>query len=282
MARSVGYFWPAVAGIGLVSLLALPAAFAQAGSAAVAGRVLDAETGRPLAGVVVQVVGKNRFAETDTAGAFRLGGLDPQLVGVRLFRPGYTTVERGLNLFASRTVSVEYRMQSEGTRLPEVSVEARPEPTPTARMLEGFNERRRLGAGTFYDQATLERWEHRRMGDILRGVPGVKLFTNGSSVTIATNRQATRSFTQGGGPCFLNVLVDGMEIGKGTNLNGLVAISDLAGVEIYSGISDIPAMYRDPGNMCGAIMFWTRRGWGRGGEAGERPPGGRRDGARTR
>jgi len=274
MARSLRQLWPVIGGVGLLAVLALPQAPAQTGSAAVAGRVLDAQTRKPLAGVVVQLVGRNRFAETDAAGAFRLGGLDPQLVSVRIFHPGFTTVQRGLNLFAGRTVAVEYLLTPEATRLPEVRVLAKPEPTPTARMLEGFNERRRLGAGTFFDQATMERWEHRRMGDILRGVPSVRLYTNGSTVTAATNRQATRSFTRGGGPCYLDVLVDGMRVstdgGPPPDLNGLVAISELAAVEVYAGISDIPALYREPGNMCGAIMFWTRRG----GEAGEKPPGG--------
>jgi hypothetical protein len=257
--------------------LACPLAIAaQPGSAAVAGRVFDAQTREPIAGAVLQLVGRNRFVETDSAGAFRLGGLDPQLVSVRIFHSGYGSVQRSLNLFAGRTVAVEYLLTPEATRLAEVRIEARPEATPTARVLEGFEERRRLGAGTFFDQETLERWTHRRMGDILRGVPSVRLITSGSTVVAATNRQGVRSFGRGGGPCYLDVIVDGMRIGGSNsappNLNGLVSVSELIGVEIYPGLASVPAVYRTPGNMCGAIMFWTRRGWGKGGAAGERPP----------
>ncbi len=246
----------------------------QAGTAALTGRVLDAESRQPLAGVVVQLAGLGRFAETDSAGAFRFGGLDPQLVNVRLFHPGYAAVERGINLFGGRTASVEYVMVGEtgSQRLPEVRVAGRLVPTPTAQMLEGFNERRRLGAGVFNDQETLDRWHHRRIDDIMRGVPSVALHKEGNRSFVATNRQGTRSFTRGGGPCFLDVLVDGQLLytqspnmgnrgGRAPpDINGLVATMELAGIEVHSGIATMPAAYRTPGNMCGAIMFWTKRG----------------------
>ena len=160
-------------------------------------RAPDATTRQPVAGAVIQLAGLNHLAETDTAGAFRLGGLEPQLVSVRVFHPNYAAVQRGLNLFANRTVQVEYLLTAQVQRLPEVLVVEKPEPTPTARVLEGFEERRRLGAGTFFDQAMLERSMHRRMGDMLREVPTIKLIGTGSEVRAATNRQATRSIMGG-------------------------------------------------------------------------------------
>jgi hypothetical protein len=246
----------------------------QAGSAAIAGRVLDATTRVPLSGVVVQLAGLGRFAETDSAGAFRFGGLDPQLVNVRLFHSGYAAVERGVNLFAGRTASVEYVMAGEtaSQRLPEVRVAGRAVPTPTAQMLEGFNERRRLGGGVFIDEETLNRWHHRRPADVMRGLPSVRVVGDGSRAFVATNRQATKSFSRGGGPCYLDVLVDGQllytqsdQVGNRggrapLDINGLIAVSEMAAIEVHSGIATMPAAYRTPGNMCGAIMFWTKRG----------------------
>lgn len=249
-------------------------------SAAISGRVIDAATRLPIRGVVVQLGGAGQYAETDSSGMFRLGGLTPQLASIRLFHPGYALVQRSLNLFAGRTVPVEYAMTAEIQRLADVRVEGVPAPTPTERMLEGFTERRRTGFGTFFDQTDLTRWEHRLVGDVLRGVSSVKVIGDLSFVTVATNRLATRSMVRDLGPCYLDIIVDGNLIYSQSslaggasqpppNVNAIVSITELAGVEIYAGVSDIPARYRSPGNMCGAILFWTRRGWGLMGEKGE-------------
>jgi hypothetical protein len=101
-----------------------------------------------------------------------------------------------------------------------------------------------------------------------------------SNVYVATNRLAVRSMVRDLGPCFLDIIIDGNLIYSQSslaggasqpppNINALITVTELAGVEIYGGFSDIPAKYRSAGNMCGAILFWTRRGWGQLGEKGE-------------
>jgi hypothetical protein len=269
--RSVGW----LVGMGLLSL---PVGLgAQQATAGIRGRVIDAATRLPISGVVVQLGGSGQFVESDSTGTFRFSRIQPHLARIRIFHPGYTLVERSLNLYARRTVAVEYALTPEVQRLADVRVEGAPELSPTELMLEGFTERRRTGFGTFFDQTDLTRWEHRLISDVLRGVSSVKAIGDLSHVYVATNRLATRSMVRDLGPCFLDIIVDGNLIysqsslagGAGQappNINAIISITELAGVEIYGGVSDIPARYRSPGNLCGAILFWTKRGWGRVGE----------------
>jgi hypothetical protein len=270
---------------GLVSALGASPVLAQGRSAAIRGRIIDATTRLPIAGVVVQIGGSGQFAESDSGGTFRFGGLQPRLARIRIFHPGYALVERSLNLYAGRTVPIEYALVPEVQRLEELRVEGAPVLSPTAMMLEGFTERRRTGFGTFFDQADLTRWEHRLISDILRGVSSVRAIGDLSNVTVATNRRATRSMVRDLGPCYLDIIIDGNLIYSQSplaggaslpppNINALITVTELAGVEVYGGVSDIPAKYRSAGNMCGAILFWTRRGWGVGGEKAEPKRGG--------
>jgi hypothetical protein len=265
---------------GLVSAFGASPLLGQGGSAAIRGRIIDATTRLPIAGVVVQVGGAGVFAESDSTGAFRFGGLQPQLARIRIFHPGYALVERSLNLYPRRTVPIEYALVPEIQRLADVRVEAAVPLSPTAMMLEGFTERRRTGFGTFFDETDLTRWEHRLISDVLRGVSSVKAIGDMSNVYVATNRLAVRSMVRDLGPCFLDIIIDGNLIYSQSslaggasqpppNINALITVTELAGVEIYGGVSDIPAKYRSAGNMCGAILFWTRRGWGPLGEKGE-------------
>jgi hypothetical protein len=269
---------PSLAGI-ILAVVTLPAgqpATAQVPSrpATVLGRVLDAATRQPLRYVVVDIVDQERRVETDEAGLFRIEGLSPQLVTVRLRSIGYAVTERSLNLFAGREAAVEYLLSRPPPRLADLRVVAQPARLPANTLMEGFEDRQRLGIGKFYGEDELKRHPQRRVPDLLRDAPGVR-FVQGSSgeYLLASTRQPMG--VGGGrsdGACFLQVVVDGMVVwspapsvpGRVTfgppDLAHLVPLSDLVGVEVYSGISGMPALFRNEGNNCGAVLFWTRRG----------------------
>ncbi len=263
--------------LGVAALPAGLSASAQAPSrpAAVQGRVLDAATRQPLRYVVVDIVDQERRVETDEDGLFRIEGLAPQLVTVRLRSIGYAVTERSLNLFAGRQAAVEYLRSKPPPRLADLRVVARASTRlPANTLMEGFEDRQRLGIGKFYGEDELKRHPQRRVPDLLRDAPGVR-FVQGSSgeYLLASTRQPMG--VGGGrsdGACFLQVVVDGMVVwspapsvpGRVTfgppDLAHLVPVSDLVGVEVYSGIGGIPALFRSEGNHCGAVLFWTRRG----------------------
>lgn len=259
-----------------VVALALGTAAAEAqlgrGPAVVMGRVLDAETRNPLPFVAVDIIDQKRRVETDASGYFRIEDLAPQLVTVRLRQIGYPVVERSLNLFAGRESRVEYVLAKAPPRLEEVRVTAKR--SATNLLMAGFEERKRLGIGKFYGEEELARHQERRVQDVLRDAPGVQfIIGRGGEYQLASNRSAMGlGNNRTGGACFLQVVVDGLLVWSpetGTNrtttfgppdIANLVAVSELVGVEVYSGLAGVPAMYRRQGNSCGVVLFWTRRG----------------------
>jgi protocatechuate 3,4-dioxygenase beta subunit len=66
-------------------------------SAAISGRVLDADSGQPLAGAVVRLSGPGatRAITTDTLGQFSISGLPPASYTVQASRTGYLTWQHG-------------------------------------------------------------------------------------------------------------------------------------------------------------------------------------------
>lgn len=268
------------------ALLALPAAAVLAqglpGRAAVRGRVLDAETRRPVAFALVDIIDQQRRVETGEDGGFELAGLQPQLVTVRMRAVGYQVVERSLNLFAGRTVAVEYLLKKPvaygapgsagAVRLADIRVDAS---SPTARMLAAFEERRRLGIGKFYTSEEIAARSYASVPEVIRDAPGIRFVRGASGAEmIASTRQGMpigwgARYTD----CFLQVIVDGMLIwspeppsrpGAITfdppDLSSIISTQELAGIEVYPGVAGIPPMYRRHGSTCGAILFWTKRG----------------------
>lgn len=256
-----------------LAALALAGGGALAGqSAGVAGQVLDASTRQPVAHVVVEIPSQGRRTETDSTGGFRMLGLSPQMVTVRLRSIGYREVERTLNLFAGRVMSVEYLIAPDVVALAEVEVTGR-DMSPTALMMEGFETRRRLGIGKYYTEEDIARHRQRQVPDLLRDAPSVRVQRGPSNEYYAVNtRRPVTSMTQGirnQRPCFLDIFLDGTVVWSAdrgargvppVDLAHFVDLTDLVGVEVYSGVSTVPAEFRRQGSNCGAIIFWTRRG----------------------
>jgi hypothetical protein len=246
------------------------------GLAAVTGRVLDADTREPLPFVVVDLIDQQRRVETDADGEFRIDDLSPQLVTIRLRQIGYPVVERSLNLFAGRVAQVEYVLRKPPPRLEEVRVTAARAAARTASnlMMAGFEERKRLGIGKYYGKEELARHSQRRVTDVLRDASGVRFVGgSGGEQFLASNRTAVGiGNARDQSACYLQVVIDGMLVWSPEtssqrsnsfdppDMAHFVTVSDLVGIEVYSGLAGVPAMYRRQGNSCGVILFWTRRG----------------------
>lgn len=258
----------------LTALLAgaAPPLAGQAGSqaAAVAGRVLDAATRNPIPHAIVEIPSQSARTETDSTGRFRLEGLRPQIVVVQVRGLGYEAVQRSLNLFAGRTVAVDYLLAASVVALPDVTV-VEDDPRGVLQ-LSGFEDRRRVGLGQYYTEEDISRHLQRRVPDLLRDAQGMRIARGASNEFFAVNtRQQLTSIipNRNRSVCFLDIFVDGMVVYSSDaamrgvpppDLNYLVSLSDLLGVEVYTGLASVPAEYRRQGSSCGAILFWTRRG----------------------
>ncbi|HUF66485.1 MAG TPA: carboxypeptidase regulatory-like domain-containing protein, partial [Gemmatimonadaceae bacterium] len=238
-------------------------------TATLRGVVLDAASRRPLPRVMVELPSQARQVETDSAGEFVIAELQPQLVPVRLRAIGFQTVQRGINLFAGRVTRIEYVMSPQATALPEVRVSA---PGPATVLMEGFEERRRHGFGTFFVAEQLERSHHRQVTDLVREAVGVRVVRATAGGVHLANSRRTATGPGAGRPCYLQVVVDGLifwtpgaggqvtvRSGPPPDLGGFISISELAGIEIYSGMAGVPVEFRREGAHCGALILWTKR-----------------------
>lgn len=130
-------------------------------------------------------------------------------------------------------------------------------------VLEGFDHRQRLGMGTYFTREDIERIEPLHVTDLLRRVPGVSLVGGGlpSQQVLSMNRA---QFGRGGGSCPVQVFVDGMLVTRARA--GPIAVDELVtpqaveGLEVYKGLSTVPAEFLNENAHCGVVAIWTRRG----------------------
>ena len=97
---------------GLVLLLMPATVHAQRGT--VEGRVLDAETGDPLVGANVRVLGTQRGTTTDAEGRFTLG-VRAGTVPIRASFVGYAAAREDVAVEAGETAQVRFRLQPGST-----------------------------------------------------------------------------------------------------------------------------------------------------------------------
>lgn len=104
-------------------LVAVPAT-GSAQQGAVAGRVTDQATGRPVAGAEVLLVGTARRTITNQEGMYRLENLPagPVTVGVRMI--GFTTATRGATVASGETAQLDFSLTQRAVTLDAVVVTA--------------------------------------------------------------------------------------------------------------------------------------------------------------
>ncbi len=257
--RSVGIRLPCPSGAArgaVLGLLAWVAAAAALSGQTIQGRLLDAETGRPLASATMTLLDEDgaRLAgtQTDSAGSFGLSAARAGAFQLRAERLGYRTATApAMELGAGDTLRVEFRLSAEAVMLAPVVVTGQPRRLTGA--LRDFYERaERRAWGSFVTREEIGRRSPVQTTDLLRTLPGVRL---------APTRSGRHAVLLRGG-CPARVYLDGIRVRLGgTTIDDLVRPQDLEGIEVYPGEAGIPAQYGGlGGGGCGAVLLWTRRG----------------------
>lgn len=96
---------------------------ADAGYGMICGRVLDKETGEPLVGTNIMIVGEGKGGITDRAGRFRITGLSPGEYVIDFSYIGYRT-ERfdGVRIGAGSEVELDVALETEPLNIGEIIV----------------------------------------------------------------------------------------------------------------------------------------------------------------
>lgn len=103
------------------ALLLLPAlAWAQQGT--VTGTVTEAESGDPLPGATVQIVGENTGAASSADGQYRITGVPSGEQTLQVSFVGYQEQERTVNVPDGGTVRVNFQLRTSQAQLEEVVV----------------------------------------------------------------------------------------------------------------------------------------------------------------
>lgn len=208
--------------------------------------------GRSIAGAELMVEGTSVRGVTDERGELRFTAVRGGPATVRIRRLGFQP--------ATIDVIVDQRVPSTSVvtlkpiaqRLATIVVKGGN--NYTGRMA-GFYQRRDLGIGHFVSREKLEHDNPSQLTDVFRRLPGVQI----TSTRFIRNAIRFRGNT---GQCWPLVWLDGAPLPTAEFDLDFLAPSSIEGIEVYSGISQVPPQFMGSRGMgsCGVIVVWSREG----------------------
>jgi len=246
----------------LAMLLSAPAAL-SAQDAIVRGRVLQAESGRPIANATVALRAANRETRTDSLGQFTLAnlraGTDELVVQAVGFGPARATVP----ITGGAPLELDVELDPLAPTLERVVTEADADGARNFAMAE-FEERRAMRLGRYITRSELLRDRGRTFDAVVRTrLPGVRLVNDTGKIVATSGRGTVSIQTPIAGICRVNVLVDGvLRYANGSGLPPFdlrsLEASMIAGVEYYTPAST-PERFNLRGNApCGTLVIWLQ------------------------
>lgn len=251
----------------LFALCSTPANAQRADGVLLSGTVLDDATAEPISGALVELL--------DRRGAIRsrvITGDDGTFVFTAPANVGYQFRASRIGYRRATTpklytdehdlFQLEIRLDSEAVLLAPLEVTAWKRRTRPSSILEGFRDRMRSGLGYFFTREDIERRNPGLVSDIIGTVPGVELRSTGRGL----RRHVYMSRT--GDHCPAQIFVDGFLLNGTSRTTGdpdftiddAVPPSVVEAIEVYRGLSSVPAEFLNAHSRCGAVVVWTRRG----------------------
>jgi hypothetical protein len=127
--------------------------------------------------------------------------------------------------------------------------------------VEGFDRRRRQGAGAFITPRQVEDRRPSVASDLFRQQPMVRLVKLQGGAT-GLRFPGILSIRRSAEDCVPMLWLDGQRA-PGLEIDDIRA-GDILAVEIYRGASVVPSEFATGGRtQCGAIVFWTKRYFGK-------------------
>lgn len=245
------------------------------GPSAVVGTVVDAGSGQavPAADVALRDGGGSVVVVTvsEDDGSFRIHPPGPGEYTLEVSRIGFETLSGDLAFESEGSMTLRIGLRLRPVEVEGLSAEARARPRNTEMSFAGFEARRKMGKGTFFDEADIVRRKPSRLTDLVSRAPGLTVMRDGGrpvDVIMLRNQGGFR----GSRPCFPEIWLDGLRIREGgydvspgrsnpagSFLNDVIPPEQVAGIEVYAGISQIPAQFNRSTAMCGVVVLWSRR-----------------------
>jgi hypothetical protein len=235
------------------ALLLLPSNVAAQTTARVSGRVVDRLSARGIAGAKLTLVGTTSIAAADSAGRYAFVGIPTGHLNFFVRAIGYRPAQAALDVAAGEDLRLDVSLDSiaadpSAQILPTVAV------TTAAGLVEhrlaDFERRRRTGRGQYLTEDEIRRSGAANIADATRGMRGVSVHCGGGGGCRVQMIRAPMN-------CLPEYVIDGQV----DNVFGPVTpIRDIAGLEVYTGPSDVPGEFAGTNAGCGVIVVWTRSG----------------------
>lgn len=249
----------------LLAAAALAVLFSSAEAAAQATpstvldlRVVEEETGRPIADAIVRVSGVRAPAWTGADGRVRIGQVPEGRRRVTIERAGFA-VERLTVGFGSEPVEGEVALEPLPITLAPVDVVARQE--RDALRQRGFYTRLRQGQGSFVTREDIARMRPVQTIDIFRRIRGVRVDMTPMGKPMLVTARGVGNF--GMTDCVPLVYLDGallnMDNGR-VDPGEVVQPHHIEAIETYAGPATIPPELNITGSACGVVAIWSRFG----------------------
>ncbi len=229
-------------------------------SGSVSGRVLDAQSGQPVAAAQVAVVGTQLGTQTNSEGVYTIRGVTPGSVEVRALRVGYAELRQRVTVTANSQATLDFRMTSVAMSLSPVVTTA----TGEQRRVEVGNAIAQVNAVDVVKSNVVT-----NMGDLLASraagvmvTPGTQ---TGAGIRIRIRGNSSLSLTNN--PIYVidGVRVEGATGSSSISVGGTTAsrVGDLnpeeiESMEIVRGPSAATLYGTDAAN--GVIVITTKRG----------------------
>lgn len=232
----------------------------EKGKARISGLILAASDRQPIAGARIRIFILDRPIEilSNAEGRFVLKDLPAGDYKVQIEADGLTSQEAPVTLGPRDRFDMEFLVGvPPAVVLPELevveAVPGWPKGTPVSSGRPEFERRRQEGNGRYFGPEEIARRNAPTLQDLLRMVPGVVVDCRNN--THVCSMRFNRS-PRGCGPAYW---VDGIPATDPSVLY-LTRPTDLAGVEVYSGSSQVPPEMEGRNSRCGVVAIWTKVG----------------------
>jgi hypothetical protein len=235
-----------------------------AAQSALAGIVRADSSGQPLGAVEVLIQGTSLKATTGLNGRYHIEGAPAGRWTVLFRLVGYLPSRSEVLLTPGDTTRANAMLIPGVMVLDPITVRGK---SPLGEGREGFEERRRLGFGKFYDSLVLRRSEHLRLADLLRRQGGVsveRLQLDRAPAHVAYHPYRRDPYT-GALNCPMQIYLNGSKVESGGRLSkqlldlGIFDIASLEAIEVFRSAAQVPGIYSGPTADCGVILLWSRQ-----------------------
>ena len=239
----------------LLCATSAPALAAQS----VRGRVLEVVGNRPVADATVILFSDSitvvTSTRTDSAGHFLIKAPKVGSYNIRVRKVGFMGGETGTMDLA---LPDEYQITIRTPRVAPVlsGVKVTGQNTRGFEWLQGFEDRRKAGIGTFITQQEINDKNSPSVGELLRGIAGVGVEPGPNGWYLITSQRGGRSIQNSA--CLMDMYVDGVPMDQEA-IHRSTRPVDLEAIEVYHGPATVPSQFKKQmTGSCGVVLMWTR------------------------